>query len=361
MTKELKIIFTKYYLDNTDNVTSYSFLYNGELRLRPGDLIESPRYSTPMQILEITERNVYPGTLKFLEVSKILESNNKKKKSMAQKFSMKEMFSGMTKRMAPEVDNNLRLSQNGICVPSGDGMVIGFDASGERFESPMITAFKVPVYIVQKPFQNIQEGDVIKTGERSYARVCKSYEAGDDSVKCVSFTTGAKTSFKPLKNTMLGNQMTVRCALNMFGNICGSGINPILLQFAQSSDSEDMDFEEIMKMTMISQALSGNSQMNANFNNPMVLMALLGKSGDSEMSEAMQFMMFSQMMQDQNGLQTDPFATLFGGFQQQPQTPVQEAPKSKSLEEMSVQELEALVAEKKRKAELIKELNEENK
>lgn len=219
------------------------------------DLIDSPMYSTPMQVVSISPCESLADTvvngipLKRIIISTI---NNIK-------------------------DNTLKVSMDGnICVPMNSEYV-GIDNDNNLISYPEEICISVPVYLVNKSYAQVKIGDVVKVNN-SYSKVVKKNTNG--SLSCLSYS-GYMQNKKEIKDFMLG-QSFIKVVINMFSNIQVNGVNPMILAMAE----DGIDMKDLMILQMMQG--SNDGQMN-----PMFMMAMMDKGGNNSMIETMLMM---QMM-----------------------------------------------------------------
>lgn len=262
-------------------------------QVKSGDLIESPMYTTPMQVIGTSNyaaREQNGVTLKDIIIDTINgvstkvsnnQSNNNQKSSKMEKKSMFSSFIEKYKsQFIPEKEESLKLSMDGnICVPIGNEYV-GINADNELISYPIEMCMDVPVYIISKPFTQVQVGDIVKLNN-SFLKVLKKNDNG--TLQCLSFS-GYSSNRREIKDFMLG-QALVRVVVNMFSGMTTNGFSPMMLALA---NNESMDMKDLMMMQMMQGSGAGF--------NPMMLM-MMDKGGDSSMFETMMMM---QMMGGQN-------------------------------------------------------------
>lgn len=189
-------------------------------------------------------------------------SNNMKDNSIKGiSARIKEMF-------MPSEAKDVRIATDGnICVATNQGYV-SIDANNNLTSYPAELTLDLPVFIISKPKEQLQVGDVIAL-DRSYAKVVK---IEGDKISAIGYTGAGKT-IHTIKD-FLFNQTMVRVVVSLAGNV-GGQINPMLLMAL--SDKNDKD--SILPLLMMSQ------QGGAVGMNPMLLMMLAGKDGDSSMKD----------------------------------------------------------------------------
>lgn len=130
MTRIIYVVYTKEYLTSRQiigaNLKKYAFLCDySEVKI--DDLIDSPMYSTPMQVVSIS-----PCFSSFIEKYK--------------------------SQFIPEKDNTLKVSMDGnICVPMNSEYV-GIDNDNNLISYPEEICISVPVYLVNKSYAQVKIG-----------------------------------------------------------------------------------------------------------------------------------------------------------------------------------------------------------
>ena len=292
MTRIIYVVYTKEYLTSRQiigaNLKKYAFLCDySEVKI--DDLIDSPMYSTPMQVVSISPCESLADTmvngipLKRIIIStinniKVGQLNNNQNSS---KMEKKSIFSSFIERyksqFIPEKDNTLKVSMDGnICVPMNSEYV-GIDNDNNLISYPEEMCISVPVYLVNKSYAQVKIGDVVKVNN-SYSKVVKKNTNG--SLSCLSYS-GYMQNKKEIKDFMLG-QSFIKVVINMFSNIQVNGVNPMILAMAE----DGIDMKDLMILQMMQG--SNDGQMN-----PMFMMAMMDKGGNNSMIETMLMM---QMM-----------------------------------------------------------------
>lgn len=196
----------------------------------------------------------------------------------------KSMFNSFIEKyksqFIPKKEESLKLSMDGnICVPIGSEYV-GINSENELISYPAEMCMDMPVYIISKPYAQVQVGDIVKLNN-SFLKVLRKNDNG--TLQCLSFS-GYSSNRREIKDFMLG-QALVRVVVNMFSGMTTGGFNPMMLALA---NNEDMDMKDLMMIQMM--------QGNGGSFNPMMLM-MMDKGGDNSMLETMMMM---QMMGGQN-------------------------------------------------------------
>ena len=281
--------------------------------VKVGDLITghcgSKTYDTPMQVIDVhksSSRSVYDVdgnqvALKTLIVDSINGGNKDTKttiiKTTKEMKKTNNMFAGIADKYKsqwiPEREDGVKMSMDGtMCVAIGDEY-IGMKSDGTLTSYPREVLIDVPVYSINKPSTQVQIGDIIKNGPKSYGKVMFKNE--DGSLKILSYT-GYTHNKQEVQDFLLGQAMT-RVLVNVF-NFDAGGFNPLI--FALSDENSEFDVKDLLML----QLMTGNNVLGGNVGgiNPLMLMALTGK-GDGEGNDFMNMMIMSQMMGGQNPLQ----------------------------------------------------------
>ena len=310
------VIYTRRKLNflELSGMKRYQFICNRMLSI--GDLIESPVYDTPMQVVDVQIVDKRPIrsdgiVIKDLIVDRINGNDvvtvNKEEEMPALKTN--DMFSGiMTKysgQFIPQKEDKVRMSLTGLlCVPQ-DGEYIGADNENNLVSFPLEMTLPIPVYSIVKQNSAIAVGDIVKNGS-SYSKVIAINP--DGSLKTLSFS-GFTHNKKPVKDFMLG-EATTRVLINMFNFDEKSGFNPIF--FAMAS-GETMDVNSLLMLSMTPQGKNLFSNAGGGFNPAMLWM--LDKNRQGGGSDMATMMLMSSMMGGQN-----PFGNIL------PATPAKKEP-----------------------------------
>lgn len=294
----------------------YAYVCNDDVKV--GDFItghcSDKVYDTPMQIINIKQSNsrmVYNVdgervALKNLNVDSINGVSTTKKEELTfnNPLNNKEMkkannmFAGIADKYKsqwiPEREEGVKMSMDGtMCIAIGDEY-IGMKSDGTLTSYPREVLIDVPVYSINKPSTQVQIGDVIKNGPKSYGKVMMKNP--DGSLKILSYT-GYTHNKQEVQDFLLGQAMT-RVLVNVF-NFDAGGFNPLI--FALSDENSDFDIKDMVMLQM----MTGNNNIfggNTGGMNPLMLMALTGK-GEGEGNDMLNLMIMSQMMGGQNPLQ----------------------------------------------------------
>ena len=362
MYRVIKVVFTKRPLDflQAASLKKYKFLCDYEVKA--GDMIDSPVYSTPCEVIDVSmEKSIpwYDGKqVKPIIVDtingKTVSNNKTKTKTNSEMKNNSSMFDGIldsyTSQFMPVKEDGVRLSMSGIlCVPVGDKYV-GCDANNRLVKFPAGMTIPFPVFSIEKPVSAIVKGDIIKR-DRSYAKVLDV--TGDGRIRTLSFS-GVTTTQAAIEDFLM-QQATFRVLINMFNFDQNSGFNPLIYAMCTG---EEIDFQGMMMLSMTPQGK--NLFANSNIN-PMMLM-MLDKNRGNGGSDAMSMMMMASMF---NGSGQNPFANMFGQPQQPAVQPVvqpvaQPAPAEEPAPITTEQAIKTLMADEAAIAQL-KEMLKEDK
>ena len=302
----ITVVFTKRKLSALEIAEQKKYLFICEYEVKIGDIIDSPTYATPCQVIDISWDNSRPMTprgqfLKTLVIDKINgESITMNTINSSEKMKDNSMFSGImskyTGQFIPEKEDKVRMSLNGLlCVPQ-DGEYIG--VQGDNLVSfPEEMTLPIPVYSIVKANSAIVAGDIIKNGH-NYSKVLNVN--ADGSLKILSFT-GYTHNKKPVTDFIMG-AATTRVLINMFNFDDKSGFNPIFFAMA---NGDTLDVNSLMMLSMTPQGKNLFSNAGGGFN-PMMLW-MLDKNRQESGQDMMGMMMMSSMMGGQN-----PFGNMFG-------------------------------------------------
>lgn len=287
MKRTIVVVYTNDLLreDQYIGLKTYKFICEDD-RVQLGDMIVSPMYNTPMQVVGMTsvtnqtQNGIQIKTIIIKEIirnKQPLNSNKMEKKSVFNSFIDKYKA-----QFIPEKEESLKLSMDGsICAKVGDEW-IGADKNNNLTAYPAEMCIDIPVYTINKPFNQVKVGDIIKV-KSSFVKVMKRNTNG--TLQCLSFA-GYSSNKQEVKDFILG-QGFVKVVINMFSEMTNNGLNPMMLM---ALNSEETDIKDLIAMQMMQ---GGNTQFN-----PMMLL-LMDKGENSSMMETM-FMM--QMMGGQNPL-----------------------------------------------------------
>ena len=317
----ITIVYTKRKLSALEIAEQKKYLFICEYEVKIGDMIDSPTYATPCQVIDISWDNSRPMTprgqfLKTLVIDKINgESITMNTINSSEKMKDNSMFSGImskyTGQFIPEKEDKVRMSLNGLlCVPQ-DGEYIG--VQGDNLVSfPEEMTLPIPVYSIVKTNSAIVAGDIIKNGH-NYSKVLNVN--ADGSLKILSFT-GYTHNKKPVTDFIMG-AATTRVLINMFNFDEKSGFNPIFFAMA---NGDTLDVNSLMMLSMTPQGKDLFSNAGGGFNPMMLWMLDKNRQESGQGMDMMTMFMMSSMMGGQN-----PLGNVFQPIQQQPiqQQPVQ--------------------------------------
>lgn len=310
----ITIVYSKRKLSALEIAEQKKYLFVCDYEVKIGDMIESPTYVTPCQVVDVTWTDSKPvsprGTLvKTLVVDKI---NGKSvgfydepifnKSTKVNEMKDNSMFKGIvgkyTSQFVPQKEADVRMSMSGLlCVPVDDEYV-GIDKDDNLVSFPAEMTLPIPVYSINKLNNIVQVGDIVKNG-RSYAKVIGKNQ--DGSLKTLSFT-GYTHNKKAVQDFIMG-QSTTRVLINMFNFDEQAGFNPIF--FAMAS-GETLDVQSLMMLSMTPQGKNLFSNAGGSFN-PMMLWMLDQNKQNGQGMDFMSMFMMSSMMGGQN-----PFGNMFG-------------------------------------------------
>lgn len=296
MYKIINVVFTNRKLDAVEisKLPQYSFICNE--KVKEGDLLVSPNYSTGMMITKVftSNSNLINGRTPIKELiidtingKSIIKEETFKNNSNMTTTTKNSMFNGIVDKyksqFIPEKEDGVRMSLSGlICVPIGDEY-IGMDNEGNLTSFPVEMTIDIPVYSILKLNSDVKVGDIIKTA-KSYSKVIGK---NDDGLKILSFS-GYTHNKKEVKDFLM-NQATTRVLINMFNFDDSNGFNPIF--FAMAS-GDNLDVNSLMMLSMTPQGKNLFSNAGGSFN-PMMLMMLDKNNQGGSMMETMCMM---QMM-----------------------------------------------------------------
>ena len=325
------VVFTKRKLSALEIAEQKKYLFICEHEVKIGDMIDSPTYATPCQVIDISWDNSRPMTprgqfLKTLVIDKINgESITMNTINSSEKMKDNSMFSGImskyTGQFVPEKEDKVRMSLNGLlCVPQ-DGEYIG--VQGDNLVSfPEEMTLPIPVYSIVKANSAIVAGDIIKNGH-NYSKVLNVN--ADGSLKILSFT-GYTHNKKPVTDFIMG-AATTRVLINMFNFDEKSGFNPIFFAMA---NGDTIDVNSLMMLSMTPQGKDLFSNAGGGFNPMMLWMLDKNRQESGQGMDMMTMFMMSSMMGGRN-----PLGNMFQPIQQQP---VQQQP----IQQQSVQQTDVL-------------------
>lgn len=306
MYRIVTVVFTKRKLNALElaGQKRYSFVCTESVEI--GDMIESPVYSTPLEVVDISMRDYIPvingNDLKSLIIDKI-NGKSVSKETIINKQNMNNsnsMFNGIigkyNSQFIPQKEDSVRMSLSGLlCVPV-DGEYVGIDKSNNLVSFPEEMTLPIPVYSINKLNNSIQVGDIIKNG-KSYSKVLS--KNADGSLKTLSFT-GYTNNKKAVQDFVMG-QSTTRVLINMFNFSDNTGFNPIFFAMA---NGETLDVQSLMMLSMTPQGKNLFSNAGGSFNPAMLWM--LDQNKKNGTGSMMEGMMMMSMIGGQN-----PFENMF--------------------------------------------------
>lgn len=304
----ITIVYTRRKLSALEIAEQKKYLFICEHEVKIGDMIDSPTYATPCQVVDVSWNNSKPinprgQLLKTLVVDKINgKSVTTNIINSSEKMKDNSMFSGImskyTGQFIPEKEDKVRMSLNGLlCVPQ-DGEYIG--VQGDNLVSfPEEMTLPIPVYSIVKSNSAIVAGDIIKNGH-SYSKVLNVN--ADGSLKILSFT-GYTHNKKPVTDFIMG-AATTRVLINMFNFDEKSGFNPIFFAMA---NGDTLDVNSLMMLSMTPQGKNLFSNAGGGFNPMMLWMLDKNRQESGQGMDMMGMMMMSSMMGGQN-----PLGNMFG-------------------------------------------------
>ena len=305
-------VYTRRRLSALEIAEQKKYLFICEYEVKIGDMIDSPTYATPCQVIDVSWSNSKPMNprgqfLKTLVVDKINgKSVNQTTNIINSSEKMKDnsMFSGIMSKYSgqfiPEKEDKVRMSLTGLlCVPQ-DGEYVGVDNKGVLVRFPVEMTLPIPVYSIIKQNSAVVPGDIIKNSN-SYSRVKEINP--DGSLKILSFT-GFTHNKKPVTDFVMG-AATTRVLINMFNFDEKSGFNPIFFAMA---NGDTLDVKSLMMLSMTPQGKNLFSNAGGGFNPMMLWMLDKNRQENGQGMDMMGMMMMSSMMGGQN-----PFGNMFGG------------------------------------------------
>lgn len=312
----ITIIYTRRKLSALEIAEQKKYLFICDYEVKIGDMIESPTYVTPCQVIDASWSNSRPMNPRgqFLKTLVIDKINGKSVTAniinSSEKMKNDSMFSGImskyTGQFIPVKEDKVRMSLNGLlCVPQ-DGEYVGIDNKGTLVQFPIEMTLPIPVYSIVKQNSAIVPGDIIKNGN-SYSKV-KAINS-DGSLKILSFT-GFTHNKQPVTDFIMGSA-TTRVLINMFNFDEKSGFNPIFFAMA---NGDTLDVNSLMMLSMTPQGKNLFSNTGGGFNPMMLWMLDKNRQESGQGMDMMGMMMMSSMMGGQN-----PLGNIFG---QQPTSDV---------------------------------------
>lgn len=297
------ILKCKYYQPALGTFTSKDYYYIIPENFNPGKLklqyIIDINKDNPVKVIDILYRNtekmdcpsyeiniknIYQTIEDYIKNNPVNNlnlnsqiNNNKTNTIMTTTTNKNSMFNSLLNKIKgqylPERVNDIRLSMDmNLCVRNNDEY-ISIDKDNNLVSYPEEFTFDFPVFIINKLVSQLQEGDIVKHATYSYSKVLEVSKTG--KLKLLSFS-GYNIYKTTVKDFLLG-QSLVPTVINMFNN----------------------NLQQVNGM------------------NPMMLMMLMNKEGES--SSMMESMMMMQMF-NQNGNNINPFGQMFGNNQPNPST-----------------------------------------
>lgn len=327
----ITIVYSKRKLSALEIAEQKKYLFVCDYEVKIGDMIESPTYITPCQVVDVTWKDTKPisprGTVvKTLVVDKIngkpvIGLNNvinKPQKEMKDNSMFSGIMSKYSGQFIPQKEDKVRMSLTGLlCVPQ-DGEYVGIDNKGALVQFPIEMTLPIPVYSIVKQNSAVVPGDIIKNGN-SYSRVKEINP--DGSLKILSFT-GFTHNKQPVTDFVMGSA-TTRVLINMFNFDEKTGFNPLFFAMA---NGETLDVQSLMMLSMTPQGKNLFSNVGGGFNPMMLWMLDKNRQESGGGMDMMSMMVMSSAMGGQN-----PFGQMFnmGGattVTQTPQTTVTQKP-----------------------------------
>lgn len=293
--RAITVVFTKRHLSAEEltelDLKEYTY-YCDDPAVEVGDLIESPNYNSPVQVIKV--HNTTKTDLRTFIADKINKLTTKKetsknKSNMKKNTMVQGMIDKMKSQFIPQKEEGVKLSMDGnLCVLVNDEYIgIGKDDNLTSYPAEM--CIEAPVYSITKPTKNIKVGDIIKR-KNTYAKVIGIKD--DGTLRCLTYS-GYVNNKKEVKDFVI-NQAIERVLINMFNFDNTSGFNPMILMLAEG----DFDAKSLMMMQMMQNQNGGNTNLFGGMN-PMMFM-LMDKEKDGDSSNMSDFLMMSMMMGNNN-------------------------------------------------------------
>lgn len=260
--------------------------YCDDLSVEVGDIIDSPGYNNRVKVVEIgtscrSDLRVMPmGKIYKHEEPEAVKQETEVEQTNSENMKKNSMVQGMIDKMKsqfiPQKEEGVKLSMDGaLCVQVNDEYV-GINKEGTLVSYPAEMCIDAPVYSIAKPTKDIKEGDIIKR-KNSFAKVLSVNK--DGSLRCLTYS-GYVSNKKEIQDFVL-NQSVERVLINMFNFDNSLGFNPMI--FALMDDNEGFDLKGLMMMQMMQNQNGGNTNMFGGMN-PMMLM-MLSKDSDTSMTD----------------------------------------------------------------------------
>lgn len=203
----------------------------------------------------------------------------RKNKKLNKNYMFNNIIEKYKSQYLPEKDDSLRISIDGnICIPV-NGEFIGTNKENDLVCYPEEMCLNVPIFLLNKTFDQVNVGDIIKTDE-TYAKVLKKSSNG--SLSCLYFS-GYIQNKREIKDFIFKKGF-VKVVINLFENMQNNGFNPMLLILTDNN----IDFKDLLMM----QIMQNNKIDQTNI---MLILAMMNKDNDNSMFEKLLMM---QMMQN---------------------------------------------------------------
>lgn len=200
------------------------------------------------------------------------------------------MLSGVMARMKsqfiPTIASDAKIAMDGSIVvktntPNGKEWV-----SKDAVVYPEDMLLDFPVYVLNVKRDQISVGDIIRLTATTFGEVVST----GATIKAVTFG-GDNRNVKEFKDFLMG-EATISKVVNPFTNVFNNGgdINSILPILMIGESEEGNDFAEMLAL----QSVMGQNGNMGLLNNPIMLIALSKKDGNSSLIENLMLM---QMMQ----------------------------------------------------------------
>jgi hypothetical protein len=183
----------------------------------------------------------------------------------------------------PTEVSDVRIASDGnICVETPEGYV-AIDSQNKLKRYPVELTIDLPIYVISKPKEQVQVGDIIATG-KSYGKVTS---VKDNKISLISYNGTSKT-VRPIEDVLF-NQSMIRVVVSLTGSL-GGQINPALIMAL--SDKKD----SLLPLLMMNQ---NNGALGIN----PAMYFMMSKEDNSSLKDIL-------MMQALSGNNT--FGNLFG-------------------------------------------------
>lgn len=283
--RTITVVFEKKHGTTEWGPKEYTY-YCDDLSVEVGDIIDSPGYNNRVKVVEIgtscrSDLRVMPmGKIYKHEEPEAVKQETEVEQTNSENMKKNSMVQGMIDKMKsqfiPQKEEGVKLSMDGaLCVQVNDEYV-GINKEGTLVSYPAEMCIDAPVYSIAKPTKDIKEGDIIKR-KNSFAKVLSVNK--DGSLRCLTYS-GYVSNKKEIQDFVL-NQSVERVLINMFNFDNSLGFNPMI--FALMDDNEGFDLKGLMMLQMMQNQNGGNTNIFGNMN-PMMLM-MLSKDSDSSMTD----------------------------------------------------------------------------